>query len=222
MINTHKGILGGLLLATLLFNGCGDSPSDESMVSVSKEPVTKVEPTKVQKSVPVTQQEEPKMELKEVDLSDVFKDNAKIEPDGKYMVIIFDSSSCKYCNKLRQDIDGNSDLKNRLTNDYASYSLEATQNKLHKLMHEGQFMDVDTKTLTDIYHITTTPTIIFTDKKAKSIFVVPGYMPPKQFLVTLDFVERGLWLDKDRKDGEVYQALKDYYIKEGVLKEQKK
>ncbi len=218
MINTGRGILGGLLLATLLFNGCGDSPSDESMVSVKKEAVAKVEP-KVQKSVEAV---EPKIELKEVDLSDVFKDSAKIEPDGKYMVIIFDSKSCKYCNQLRQDIDGNSDLKNRLTNDYSSYSLEATENKLHKLMHEGQFMDVDTKTLTDIYSVTTTPTIIFTDKKAKSILVVPGYMPASQFLVTLDFIEKGLWLDKDRKDGSVYQALKDFYIKEGVLKEEKK
>ena len=68
-----------------------------------------------------------------------------------------------------------------------------------KLFHEGEFMDVDTKTMISIYGITSTPTMIFTDKNGKAIIVVPGYMPANQFLTTLKFIEEGLWKGKDRK-----------------------
>jgi thioredoxin-related protein len=88
-------------------------------------------------------------------------------------------------------------------------------------MHEGKPMDVDTRTLIDIYSVTSTPTLIFADKNGKSIFIVPGYMPQKQFLATLEFVKSGLWLGKDRKNGEVYKTLKDFYIKKGIIKEKK-
>jgi thioredoxin-related protein len=58
--------------------------------------------------------------------------------------------------------------------------------------------------------------MIFMDEEGKSIFVVPGYMPPKQFMATLDFVASGEWKGKDRKSGEVYDALKAWYLSHGV------
>jgi predicted ATPase len=46
-------------------------------------------------------------------------------------------------------------------------------------------------------------------------------MPTKQFLVTMDFVKSGLWLGKNRKNGDVYKALKKFYIKKGIIKDKK-
>lgn len=206
MSNIKRAILGGLLSATFLLSACGESESDTAMVSIRKTP-----------SVKQAIQVQPKMTVKAVDISDVVQDNAKIQPGGKYMIMIFEAKGCKYCNQLKQDIQGNSDLKKRLTQMYATYLLDAGANQHHKFMHEGKLMDVDTNTLNDIYHINTTPTIVFSDKQAKSILLVPGYMPVKQFLVTLDFIDKGLWLNKDRKNGEVYKALKAYYIQKGVI-----
>jgi len=77
-------------------------------------------------------------------------------------------------------------------------------------------MDVDTKTLLSIYAIDATPSIIFSDEKGKVILMVPGYMPPKQFLQTMNFMKEGIWRDKDRKNGEIYEALRDYYLKHGI------
>jgi thioredoxin-related protein len=94
--------------------------------------------------------------------------------------------------------------------------INAASAKRHKFMHNGELMDVDTKTLVSIYQLTATPTLIFTDDKAQSIFVVPGYMPPKQFEVTLQFLNEKVWEGKDRKNGEVYTALKAYYEAHGV------
>ena len=50
----------------------------------------------------------------------------------------------------------------------------------------------------------------------KAVIVVPGYMPTKQFLVTIDFMASGKWKGKDRKNGEVYEALKAFYIANGI------
>ncbi len=77
-------------------------------------------------------------------------------------------------------------------------------------------MDVDTKTMINIYGITATPTLIFTDDKGKAVIIVPGYMPTKQFLVTLDFMLSNKWVGKGRKDGEVYEELKKFYIKNNI------
>jgi len=158
---------------------------------------------------------------KKYDLSDVFKDSAKIAPNGKYMIIIFESPECPYCMKMENDIFNTKDLKDELKNEFDTYTLDATKNRLHKLEHEGSLMDVDTKTLIDIYGVTSTPTLIFADKKGKSIFVVPGYMPKEQFLVTLKFVKEQKWLGLDRKNGDVYKALKNYYIDNGIMKDKK-
>ena len=41
-------------------------------------------------------------------------------------------------------------------------------------------------------------------------------MPTKQFLTTLDFMKSGQWKGKDRKNGEVYETLKAFYVSNGI------
>ncbi len=79
-------------------------------------------------------------------------------------------------------------------------------------MHNGELIDVDTRTLTSIYSINSTPTIIFLDTNAKSIFIVPGYMPPKQFIVTVNFIKDKKYKGKNRKKWRSLRRLKKYYI----------
>ncbi|MEA1914086.1 MAG: thioredoxin fold domain-containing protein [Campylobacterota bacterium] len=150
-------------------------------------------------------------------IHEVFQDTAKIGPNGKYMVLVFGTNTCPYCMKLKEDIFQSKEFQNRLKNDYSSYYFKTHENLRHKLYHEKEFMDVDTKTMISIYGVEGTPTIIFTDKEGKAVIMVPGYMPAKQFMATLDFMESENWVGKDRKDGEVYQALKDFYISKGII-----
>ncbi len=213
MSKVTTSFVEGVLFALLLLSGC-ESKNDENKKVPSGA-------DGVEKTQKIDFDEVSKAGYKEVDLNDIFKDTAKIAPDGKYMVIIFDSKNCKYCKKLRVDVSRNPKLKEKLRNSFSSYSLDVGINRVHKLFHNSKFMDVDTKTLADIYRIQATPTIIFSDKAAKTILVVPGYMSPKQFLVTLEFIEQGLWLDKDRKNGEVYEVLKKFYVNKGILREKK-
>ena len=32
----------------------------------------------------------------------------------------------------------------------------------------------------------------------------------------MNFMKEGIWRDKDRKNGEIYEALRDYYLKHGI------
>ncbi len=146
----------------------------------------------------------------------IFKDGAKIDPQGRVMLLVFGQPSDPYTQKLQKDINSNPKLANMIKKSLTAVYIDASLQKRHKFMHSGELMDVDTKTLISIYHINATPTLIFIDKEGKSIFIVPGYMPPKQFIATLKFVNEGVWRDKDRKNGEIYMALKEYYKKHNI------
>ena len=217
MKKTFTKVLTGLLFAALfLFSGCDEKTSVKTVKEETPK-LIKADEYSQQNSTPAKVTQNDKNRLPKVDLSDLFKDSFLLEPKGKYMLIIFERDGCPYCAKLNLDIHNNKELYNELKNDFSVYSLDAMKNRMHKIPHEGKTMDVDTKTLIDIYQVNSTPTLIFTDKKGKSIFIVPGYMPPKQFKITLDFVKSGLWLGKDRKNGEVYKALKEFYEKHGIM-----
>lgn len=149
-------------------------------------------------------------------ISEVFKDTAKIAPSGRNMILVFGLQTCPYSDMLKKDIESSKELQDRLKDEFTSYYFDAGKNLLHKQFHEGEFMDVDTNTIIDVYGIRSTPTIIFTDKAGKAVIIVPGYMPAKQFLATMDFIEKEKWAGKDRKNGEVYEALRDYYLANGI------
>lgn len=215
MIKTFYKVLGLLFVALFIFSGCEDKTViTETKPKIMKEkavPQGKIE-THAAKKI-----EKAAIEMKR-DISSVTKDNAKISSNGKYGLIIFESSTCKYCDQLKDDILADEDLKNRLTDDFSTYALSIDGNKMHILDHQGEESQVDTKTLIDIYGVQATPTLIFTDKQTKSILVVPGYMGPKQFKVTLDFIESKRWEEINRKTGDMYKELKQFYIKKGILK----
>lgn len=212
MINMipKKSILVSMLALSVLFTACNE---DSSKAEVIK-PVKKTQ--SVQEDI--KKDEEVKVVYTKYDnvVYDTFKDSAKIGPDEKFMLLVFGTNTDPYTDRLKADIKASKELTNKIKNDFSSYYLKAHENLRHKLYHEGEFMDVDTKTMISIYSITSTPTLIFTDKNAKAIIVVPGYMPGDQFLLTLKFIEEGIWKGKDRKNGEVYEALRDYYVKNGI------
>jgi len=215
MIKTFSKVLGLLLAALFIFSGCEDKTVvTETKPKIMEEkavPQGKIEThaaKKVEKAVVIKR-----------DISAIVQDNAKIASNGKYGLIIFESATCKYCDQLKGDILADEDLKNRLANDFSTYSLLIDENKMHVLDHQGEDSQVDTKTLVDIYGVQATPTLIFTDKQTKSVLVVPGYMGPDQFKVTLDFIESKRWEGVNRKTGDIYKELKQFYIKKGILKE---
>jgi len=212
-------LLGVALLSAILLSGCGESTAKEVKSEVEASHVVKSEPVKA----PAVSKAEPKKEVAKVAPSaevskfyTIFKDAAKIATDGKEMLILFGQDSDPYTQKIKDDVVSDEALAAKITETVTPIYVDARGQLQHKFQHNGEMMDVDTKTLVSIYNVTSTPTLIFADSEAGHIFVVPGYMPPKQFKVTLDFVKQKLWKGKDRKNGDVYAALKKFYQENGV------
>jgi thioredoxin-related protein len=200
----HTALLG--FLAILLFAGC-----NEKAITKSNENI------KVKESTSVDKEEAPILYTKyDSIVHETFKDSAKIGPNDKLMIVIFGTNTDPYTDRLKADIQNSTELGSKIKNDFSSYYLKAHENLRHKLFHEGEYMDVDTKTMISIYGIDSTPTIIFADKKGKAVLMVPGYMPPEQFIETIKFMQSNKWENKDRKNGEVYEALKQHYIDNGI------
>jgi thioredoxin-related protein len=146
----------------------------------------------------------------------IFNDGAKIDSNGKNILLVFGQKRDPYTERFKRDVVEDSNLSKAIRDNLSPFYIDATELKMHKFWHNGELIDVDTKTLVSIYGINSTPTIIFLDKDAKSIFTVPGYMPPKQFIVTINFIKSGRYKGKNRKNGEVYEELKKFYIENGV------
>ncbi|MFK2821596.1 thioredoxin family protein [Arcobacter sp. YIC-80] len=203
----NKTIITSLIATAILFSGCSESKSKAEVV---KEDTSE--------DIKVQVKEEPKVVYTKNDevVNKVFKDIAKIGPQGKYMLIVFGTNTDPYSDRLKADIKNTPELSDMITNKLSAFYLKAHENKRVKLFHEGDYMDVDTKTMISIYGVTSTPTLIFADKKGKAVIVVPGYMPAQQFVETIKFMESKKWEGKDRKNGEVYEALRDHYIANGI------
>ena len=206
----NRTLITSLVVSTILLSGCTESNTKAEEV---------VEKPKMEvKASSEVKKEEPKILYTNNDnvVDSVFKDIAKIGPEGKYMLIVFGTNTDPYSDRLKADIKNSKELANMIKNNMSSYYLKAHENKRMKLFHEGDYMDVDTKTMISIYGVNSTPTIIFTDKEGKAVIVVPGYMPADQFIQTVKFMESKKWEGKNRKNGEVYKALRDHYVANGI------
>ena len=230
-----KKLFGVGLLTAILLSGCNESTSEaksitEATIKTTVEKTdTKVEEVK-KKVQTQTQAHQVVVEdmAKKVDdvvavpspavsaFYKIFKDSAKISADGKVLLLLFGQNSDPYTQKIKDDIISDAELSEKITRVVTPIYIDARGQKSHKFQHNGEMMDVDTKTLVSIYNVTSTPTLIFADIEASHIFIVPGYMPPEQFKVTLEFIEQGLWKGKDRKNGEVYAELKKFYEENGI------
>ncbi len=210
--------------AALLVSGCGSSTKEAKEITdapaVKHAEITPVPAPAAVSTPPEASQSQAAKTAPSPVLSkfyEIFNDGARIAPkEGKPLLLVFGQPADPYTQKLQADVTGNRDLAKAITDTVTPVYINAAAEKRHKFLHNGEMMDVDTKTLVSIYHLDATPTLIFMDKKSQSIFMVPGYMPPKQFEVTLQFVKEGAWKGKDRKKGEVYQALKSYYDAHGI------
>lgn len=217
-----KIVCVSLIGATFLLSGCVGEESKAATINNAEvnEKVKEIEQN-IQKAINqknVVKKDDKPLVYASYDyiVPEIFKDVAKIEPSGKQMILVFGTNTDPYSDRLKADIAASKELQTKIKDEFSSYYFKAHENLRHKQFHEGQLLDVDTKTMIMVYGIQATPTIIFTDENAKAVIVVPGYIPTKQFLVTMDFMQSGEWKGKDRKNGEVYQALKDFYIKNGI------
>ncbi len=144
------------------------------------------------------------------EVSDVFLDTSSIKSNGKPYFLVFSANGCVYCDRLKQLIKDNPDIKEFLKQNYAPYYINMSYSKMHSI----EFLQdsLETVAFAQKYGIKPTPTLVFLDKSGKELFVYPGFMPKDKFLKTLQFLKDPTL--EQNSSAEIHKKLQNYLQEE--------
>lgn len=129
-------------------------------------------------------------------LEDVFLNTSEIKGDGKFVLIIFGLNSCKYCEKLKDDLKEFDELREFIKTNFNAYYVNLSYNKMHELTKNKETIKLNTQNLASLYKISPTPTLVFLTQNGEFITSIPSYLPPKKFEDVLNFIIKGSWKNK--------------------------
>lgn len=188
-----------LFLIVLLLLGCKDEKADLDIIS-------KGSPSS--KESKEASQNIDKNSYKEI--LPYLRDNAVIESDGKKgILLMFGSNQCKYCDKLKEEIQDNSTISELIKDDFFSYYINISYQKTHRFKDQ----EIDTQILEEGYGIRSTPTLIFLNPKGEMIFKIVGFMGGEKLRVALEFISKNLDLSED----EIAEKLYNLYSQKSLL-----
>ena len=119
-------------------------------------------------------------------LEDVFSNTSLLETDNKPIMIIFGKNNCSYCEKLKKDIQIDSNLKELIKNNFKSYYINISYSKDHDIKFLNKVMD--TNSLATYFNVKGTPLTIWFEQNGNKILKLEGY-DKKYFIAALNFIE---------------------------------
>lgn len=146
------------------------------------------------------------------EVSDVFLETSKITSQHLPYLLVFSANGCVYCDRLKNFIKENHEIKDFLKANYAPYYINISYTKTHQVDFLNQALS--TTDLALKYNIKPTPTLVFLSKEGKELFIYPGFMPKNRFLATLEFLTNPTLQDKDSKT--IAQELQIHWKQLGV------
>ncbi|MEZ0324195.1 MAG: thioredoxin fold domain-containing protein [Hydrogenothermaceae bacterium] len=117
--------------------------------------------------------------------------NSVIKPameNKKNLIVIFESETCQYCEKLNRDLK-DLQLKESLIKNNIDIAIINVDGKRQVIDPESKKV-MDEQTLTSIYRVTGYPTIaVFLPDKNYELFgIIPGYVPKDYFMKLSDYI----------------------------------
>lgn len=183
-----------LIMAIFLF-GCGDSVDSSVVSSGTKNTKEQLDAhNNIDKN-------------SYIDVADVFLDTNKIITNNKPYFLVFAANGCIYCDKLKEIVKDDHEIKSILNNDFSPYYVNLSYSK----MHQVDFLDseISTAEFGKKYQVVPTPTLVFLNPKGEIMFVYPGYMPKDKFLATLNYIKDSTSKDESVIKNELQNIFKD-------------
>ncbi|WP_301007791.1 MULTISPECIES: SoxW family protein [Helicobacter] len=146
------------------------------------------------------------------EVSDVFKETSEITSDNLPFFLVFSANGCVYCDRLKNLIKENPEIKSFLKSNYAPYYINISYTKTHKIRFSNQ--ELSTADLAQKYNIKPTPTLVFLSQSGKELFIYPGFMPKNRFFATLEFLTNPTLETKESQN--IAQELQTYWKQKGV------
>lgn len=193
-----------LLLLAALFGGCDDSKVDASVISQG----AKMSPKELEKLDNLDK-------ASYAELADLFLDNKNIDPKGKYLLLVFGSNGCIYCEKLKQEIKENPEIKAFIQENFSPYYINGSYSKPHQLITAQKSVEMMTEELVRLYGVRPTPTLIFATPEGKTILTYPGYMPKDRLQATLGFIIQKSW-EGANDEKEILHRLNTLYKEKNI------
>lgn len=135
-------------------------------------------------------------------LEDTFLDTKNITTqEDKVTLLIFGKNNCVYCDKIKDDIKANSEIKSLLQSHFIPYYINVSYTKIHNLNFIDSKKELSTNALMESYvksPMRPTPTLIFLNPKGESIFELPGYMNADAIVHILHYMQSKQWQDKSQ------------------------
>lgn len=117
---------------------------------------------------------------------ELFNTSNEIVTQGKGVIIVFESSTCPYCELLKKDFKENKEM-NTLAKEFNIHFINKEKEEEY-IMGEKKRKETTT-TLKMAFMAKNTPNIVIFDKHWNRIFQLPGYAHPGQMIVFMKFVQ---------------------------------
>lgn len=168
------------ILAALMMSACSEQES-ESIVSLGSE----MNASEIEKINNLDK-------TSYAELAGIFKDNNVIDPEGKYLMLVFGVNGCLYCDQLKKTIKNSAQLQDKLK-DFSPYYINFSYIKPHQFVTNLTPNPIVTTDLVRIYRVGPTPMIIFANQDSQTIFTHTGATSEVQLLAMLDFIVSQEW-----------------------------
>jgi len=118
---------------------------------------------------------------------------AKARKEGKFVMIDFYTTWCKWCKKLDAETYKDPKVAAALKANFVTVKIDAESG--NSVVHEMRKMTMSE--LAEKYGVSSYPAIWFVDKDGKKAKLLNGFLPPDSFLVYLDYIQSGKYKDME-------------------------
>jgi len=125
---------------------------------------------------------------------------------GKPIMLMFDSQTCAYCEKMKREISQEPTL-HKVATEFDLYSIPRDQPQRYKVLGNS----TTTEDLKALYKVKVTPYIVLLTSKGEKIWQIPGYVKPNILAKVMKFV-KGVDTGKYKKE-----EWKEYLKQNGVI-----
>ncbi len=108
--------------------------------------------------------------------------------EGKYVLVDFWTSWCHWCKVMDKDTYGDEAVQALLMESFVIIKVDAESEATQGAVEAPSGVELARE-----FQVSSYPTTWFTDATGKKIAPLPGFSPPEQFLVVLDFIASGAY-----------------------------
>ncbi|ADV46605.1 thioredoxin family protein [Nitratifractor salsuginis] len=136
----------------------------------------------------------------------IVKFSKTIPYTGRPIMLIFDSHTCPYCDKMKRELNEDPTL-NRIAQDFDIYRIPRDDQFAYTVLG----VPTTTQNLQMLYKVKVTPYVVLLNPKGKTMWKLPGYVKPYVLGKIMEFVEG---VDKGTYKKEQW---KEYLRKNGII-----